>query len=80
MSAGQPIFQTVFVQHNAFLNIDSRQDGIFMAPPKPPEPEATVYSTGGQPPAPGAPGAGAAAAAAVRTTLPAFLTEPASYT
>ena len=50
LSAGQPIFQTAFVQQNTFLSLDSRQNNIFIGPPASGEPEATVYSTGGQPP------------------------------
>ena len=76
MSAGQPIYQNAFVQQNAFLSVNNRQNLIFMGPPTPAEPEATVYSSGGQPPAPGAPGAGAVAVAA-SASIPAFLTEPA---
>ena len=75
MSAGQPIFQNAFVQQNAFLSVHNRENVIFMTPPTPPEPEPTVYSTGGQPPAPGAPGAGAAIVS-TRLAIPAFLTEP----
>ena len=77
MSAGQPIFQTAcLTQQNTFLCIDSRQNVIFIGPPNPGEPEATVYSTGGQPPAPGAPGAGAAAAP-MNIAIPAALSQPA---
>ena len=69
------MFQTAFVQQNTSLSVDSRQNIIFIGPPTQAEPEATVYSTGGQPPAPGAPGAGTIAVAA-RASIPAFLTEP----
>ena len=75
MSAGPPIYQNAFVQQNAFLNVDSRQNVIFMGPPNPGEPEATVYSTGGPSGPPGAPGAGAAAAP-MNIAIPPTLNQP----
>ena len=38
MSAGQPIYQNAFVQQNAFLSVDRRQNLIFVGPPTPAEP------------------------------------------
>ena len=65
----------IFVQQNAFLSVSSRQNVIFIGPPNPGEPEATVYSSGGQPPAPGAPGAGAAVAP-MNIAIPPSLNQP----
>jgi len=77
MSAGQTIYKPAYLtQQHTFLSVDSSQNIVFSASPNTGEPEATVYSTGGQPPAPGAPGAGAAAAP-MNIAIPAALSQPA---